>query len=76
MTPRDVKDPLQALLEKEAAVKKAILDPTVTEVETYGFGMSQLGLELALVGKDGRIWGHLNDLGKLQMVFDPKGTSK
>lgn len=72
---RDVKDPLQALLEKEASVKKAILDPTVTEVDTYGFSMAQVGLELALIGKDGRIWGHLNKEGRLQMVFDPKGKS-
>jgi hypothetical protein len=69
-------DPLQALLEKEFKARKAILDPTVTEVDTYGFSMSQLGLELALIGKDGRIWGHLNDKGKLEMVFDPKGTNK
>lgn len=68
---REPQDPLQALLQREAKVKYQILDPAVTEVETYGFGMSQLGLELALVGKDGRIWGHLNDAGKLQMIFDP-----
>lgn len=69
---REPQDPLQALLQREATVKQQILDPTITEVETYGFSMSQIGLELALVGKDGRIWGHLGDNGKLQMIFDPK----
>lgn len=73
MTPRTVQNPLQALLAKEAKVKEQILDPSMTEVETYGFSMSQIGLELALVGKDGRIWGHLGDHGKLMMIFDPKG---
>ncbi len=73
---REPQDPLQALLQREAKVKEQILDPNITEVETYGFGMQQLGLELALIGKDGRIWGHLNEAGKLQMVFDPKIRSE
>jgi len=69
-------DPLQALLQREAEAKQKILDPKVTEVDTYGFTFQQLGLEFALVGKDGRVWGHLNSAGKLQMIFDPKGASK
>lgn len=73
---REPQDPLQALLQREAKIKEQILDRAVTEVDTLGFSMQQLGLELALIGKDGRIWGHLNEAGKLQMVFDPKGVSK
>jgi len=74
---REPQDPLAALLERESRIRKEILDPGVTEVETLGFSMSQLGLELCLVGKDGRLWGHTDKVsGKLQMVFDPKGLGK
>lgn len=74
---REPQDPLQALLERESKIKQAVLDPSVTEIDTLGFSMQQLGLEIALVGKDGRIWGHTDKVnGKLQMVFDPKGANK
>lgn len=71
---REPQDPLQALLQKEAAIKADILNPRATEVDPLGFSMQQLGLDYALIAKDGRIWRRSGDV--LKVVFDPHKFQK
>lgn len=71
---REPQDPLQALLQREKTIKGQILDRMVTEVDPLGFSVQQLGLEYAMIGKDGRIWVRCDE--GLKVVFDPRSFQK
>ena len=54
--PEEKKTALDRIKEREAELKKRLVDPRVWEIDVGAFYPAQLGMLPVMVGPDGRLW--------------------